>query len=488
MQIATPHEGGKPELGWRLVLPPVVAFVAGLAFLSSKSFTSDEAVSVTLARLSWRHFGDLVVHRETNGSLYFTLLHLLTHGTGGEWGARLLSLAAFVCATAVFVLLVRRLFGARTASVAGVLFALSPLHVEYGQTAREYLLALLLVVTSTYLFVRGVQEPSPAIWIAYAACSAAGAYAFLLAAAVPVAHALSLAALPRVRVPWRLVGLAAAVLVVLMLPLVVALTQTEASGGVAWAAGNLPGRVAVSVRDKFPRAVLAALLAALTVGLAYVWWRIAPRFRWAQVLMFAWLAVPAYLVSAAALLWQPLFIVRYFMVFAPPLLVLVAAALVRLRGPAFAAAALVVLVVLGYGLARWYRSDGADYRSASAYVARAAHPGDGVLFYAPYVRLPFELYFQSTSLARADTVRPVYPADSWGRARPRFIEAVKMPAGPIRRAVAGYRRVWLVLSQYRLYGRADPGYDHVLSALSNGGFRLVQNRSFAGVSLRRYDR
>lgn len=33
-----------------------------------------------MARLSWCHFGDLIVHRETNGNLYFTLLHLLTGG------------------------------------------------------------------------------------------------------------------------------------------------------------------------------------------------------------------------------------------------------------------------------------------------------------------------------------------------------------------------------------------------------------------------
>jgi mannosyltransferase len=470
-------------------LPPGLAALTGVIFLGSKGFTSDEAVSVTLARLPWSHFGDLIVHRETNGSLYFTLLHVVTNGNGREWGARALSLVAFILATAIFVLLVQRLFGTRTAVIAGTLFALSPLHVEYAQTAREYLLALVFVVASTYLFVRGVQDPSTAVWAAYSVASAAAAYSFLLAAAVPVAHVLSLAALPRGRVPWRSVRLAIVGFLVLLLPLLFFLSQTKASGGVAWASGNLPGRVAVSFRDLFPRALLLVLLAGLTAGLAWAWWRIVPRFSWPATLMFAWLAVPSYLVCVAALVWQPLFIVRYFMIFAPPLLVLVAAILVRLRGYALVGAVAAVLVVGGYGLVRWYSGGaGADYRGASAYVANAARPGDGVLFYAPYVRMPFELYFQGTATARTDRARPVYPSDSWNRAPARFIESVPMPEGPIRGALQAYRRVWLVLSQYRLYGQSDPGYDHVLAALSGRGFRLVQNRSFAGLVLRRYDR
>ncbi len=471
------------------LLPIAVAAATGALSLGSKGFTSDEAVSVTLARLPWSHFGDLIVDRETNGSLYFTLLHVFTNGNGGEWGARALSLVAFVLATAIFVLLVQRLFGTRAAVVAGTLFALSPLHVEYAQTAREYLLALLLVVGSTYLFVRGVQEPSVAVWVAYAVVSAAAAYTFLLAAGVPFAHLLSLAALARGRVPWRFVLWAMVGFLVLLLPLAVFLTQTEASGGVAWASGNLPGRIAVSFRDMFPRALLVVLLAAFTAGLALAWWRVAARFPWPATLMVAWLVVPAYLVTVAGLIWQPLFIVRYFMIFAPPLLVLIAVILERLRGAPLAVAVAAVLVVGGYGLARWYGGGaGADYRGASAYVAGAARPGDGVLFYAPYVRTPFELYFQGTAAARSSRARAVYPGDRWTRTPSKFIEAVPMPEEPLREALGAYRRVWLVLSQYRLYGRADPGYDHVLSALSSRSFRLVQKRSFAGLVLRRYDR
>ena len=410
------------ELRSRLLLwlPAALAATTGTVTLGSKGFTSDESVSVTLARLPWHQFGGVVVHRETNGSLYFTLLHVFTGGKGGEWGVRVLSLAAFVVATAVFALLVRRLFDVRTAAIAGVLFALNPLHVEYAQTAREYLLALLLVVCSTYLFVRGVQEPSPLVWTAYAVASAAASYAFLLAAAVPVAHALSLAALPRARVPWRLAVRGLVGFAVLLLPLVFSLTETKASGGVAWASGNLPGRIAVSARDQFPRALLVVLLAGLSVVLATVWWRIAGRYPWPAVLMVAWLVVPAYLVTVAALVWQPLFIVRYFMIFAPPVIVVAAVILRRLRGPTLGVAAAIVLVVAVYGLARWYHSGGADYRGASAYVSR---------------RRPAGRRGSVLCALRPASLRALLPGDQSRTRRPGPRRLSGEPVGPGSRAV-----------------------------------------------------
>ena len=427
------------------------------------------------------------MHRETNGSLYFTALHVLTGGYGGEWGVRLPSVVYAAIAAFVFFLLLQRLFDRRLALVSASLFALSPLQVEYSQTAREYVLAVMFVVLATYLFVRGIQHGSTFVWIAYALAAAAAAYSFLLAAAVPAAHALSLAALQRDRVPWRRVAVGLGGFLVLLLPLLGMLSQTNASGGVAWASGNLPGRIVVSLRDHFPRAVVVVAFLVFTAALAALWWRVVPRYArvpraWPRVLMAAWLLVPSYLVTVAAFVWQPLFILRYFLVFAPPLFVGLGWLALRAWPVAIAVAAGVVI-----GLAHWYSgAAGTDYRGASAYVSRFAAPSDGVLFYAPYVRMPFELYFERT--ARSRTVRPVYPNLPWSRAPARFIEYVPMPLEAVSTAVAPYRRIWLVLAQDRLYGQDDPGYDHVVAALRRGGFRLVQERSYAGVLVRRYRR
>ena len=90
--------------------------------------------------------------------------------------------------------------------------------------------------------------------------------------------------------------------------------------------------------------------------------------------------------------------------------------------------------------------------------------------------------------ARSHEVRPVFPPVPWSRAPARFIQFVPMPQRAISAALARFRRIWLVLAQYRLYGRADPGYDHIVSALRGQGFGLVQERSYVGLTVRRYKR
>lgn len=477
-----------------LALETALAAAAGLLFLGSKGFSGDESVSVTLARLPWNGLEHVVARRETNGSLYFMLLHALTGGRGGEEAVRAVSVACAVLAVPVLFLLARRLFGTRIALAAGLLLALDPLEVEYSQVAREYVLAVLLVLVSTYLFVRGVQDRSPWAWAGYSIVSALAAYAFLLSAAVPAAHALSLAALPRRRVPWRQWGAAAAGAGALLIPLVVLLAGSEASGGIAWASGNLPGRIVVSLRSGIPRPAIAAVVLVVTAAAAFVAWRALGRLAdderaWPVVLVAAWLLVPSVLVAAAGFVYQPLFVVRYFLVFSPPLVIGVAAVLARLRRPvALAAAGASVALVAGVGLAHWYSgSAGSDFRSAGAYVEAGARPGDGVLIYAPYVRVPFELYFERTAAAKSGAVRPVYPPTPWGRDPARFIEFVPMRRASVAQALAGYRQVWLVLAQYRLYGRRDQGYDNVIAALSSRGLRLTARRSFPGVEVRRYE-
>jgi hypothetical protein len=140
------------------------------------------------------------------------------------------------------------------------------------------------------------------------------------------------------------------------------------------------------------------------------------------------------------------------------------------------------------GLARWYSSAGSDFRGASAFVAQRAAPSDGVLFYAPYVRIPFEFYFARSKAARSLAVSPVYPATRWDGDPARFLEYTPMRARAVGLALRRYRRVWLVLSQYRLYGGDDPGYRNVVVALESSGFRLRTRRTFEGVDVRRYAR
>jgi mannosyltransferase len=367
-------------------------------------------------------------------------------------------------------------------------FALNPLQVEYAQVAREYVLAVFLVIVSTYAFVRGVQERERWPWVVYAVASALAVYVFLFAAIVPLMHALSLAAKPRDEVPWRRWAVASGTAAVLVLPMVVLLARSGASSGVAWAAGNLPGRIVVSIRSAVPRALVDVVVVLLVGALAVLVWRTLVRnshrpWLWPAALVTLWLVGSFVLVSAAGFILQPLFVARYFLVFMPPVAIGIALLLVHLRREAAIAVAAVLVAASAAGLARWYSSDGSDYRAASDFVASRSGPNDGVLIYAPYIRVPFEVYFPRTGAGN-----PVYPATPWGRDPARFIEYVPMPTVAVNNALARYKRVWVVLSEYQLYGNSDPGYNHVVAALASGGFRPAGQRTFAGVDVRRYIR
>jgi hypothetical protein len=475
-------------------LETALAASLGLIALGHRSYWLDESVSVTLARL---HFGDLLHSlrvREGNMSLYHLLLWGWLRPGDSEFAARSLSLLAVVATVPLLYLLARRLLGQKAALLAGLLLALNPMAIHYAQEARGYALCLLLVTASVYLFVRALEQPRWLFWLGFEPVAALAGYAHFFALFVPPALLLSLLFLPAEAVPWRKGLSSAGLFVLLLVPLVYLVGSSQASG-VEWASGNLPGRIATRIHDR-PLLVVAVLLFGLAfVALAWFWLAraLGPRLRsratWAVALLVLWLLVPFALVCVLAVVYKPLFVVRYFIVCLPPLVTLLALALARIRRPllALGAVSLLALVSLA-GVVRWYQSgQSEDWRGAEHYVVESARPGDGVLFYAPYVRIPFALYLERAGdSGRAP--RPVYPGDGWNANELKFDGNIVMRARLVRERAAGFRRIWLVTSHQELYGASDPGYEATLAGLKAAGLRESGSRSFAGVRVARYAR
>ena len=59
------------------------------------------------------------------------------------------------------------------------------------------------VITSTYLFARLIARPTYALAFAYALAAGVTLYFHYFGLLVPLAHAVSLAALPKERRPWK---------------------------------------------------------------------------------------------------------------------------------------------------------------------------------------------------------------------------------------------------------------------------------------------
>jgi mannosyltransferase len=484
-----------PPPRYLLALELLLAALLGVITLGKRSFFLDETVSVTIAKLPWHQFTHIVKTREGNMVLYHLLLSWWTALGDSEFVVRLLSVVAFVTTVAALYALACRLAGRRVALLAGLLLAVDPFMIRYAQTARGYELSVLLVTCTTLLFVRALDRQTWLAWLSYSLVAALGVYAHFFALLVPAAHALSLVCVPPERLRWRKLIGAAGALVVFLLPFFYLLLHNTSSG-VEWSAGNPIGRIFTKIHEHPPVAGLFLVVCAAIVVAAFLLlrrWRGA-RFRsqetWRWTLPVAWLLVPPAIVVVVAVVIRPLFVPYYFMVCLPAALLLAAMLIARSRvaAVAVALAAIVLLASLAADV-RWYRSGSSEeWRGATRYVLDDSRPGDGVLFVAPYVRLPFGVYLgQQSRVTRTRAPAPVYPSAPFGADEIRYDSYIPITATEVRRSATRFKRIWLVLSHNSINGHPDPRYYAAVRGLTEAGFTAGPTRAFPGIVVVSYD-
>ena len=423
-------------------------------------------------------------------SLYFLLLRAWVHLGPSETVARTLSVAASVGALAVVMVVARRLFDRRTALICGLLLAVDP---WWCCSPRRH-----AATPSVFSSSRPPRRCSPGASRGgrggvrgppTRSVSALAAYANFWAALVPLAHLVSVAVLPAGRVPWRRllptgVGLAA-----LLVPLALLIHSTDSSG-VNWAAGSSAGRVISKVRAAVPHllidvAVVLVVIVVVAVVVALRRHPVAQRLvdHWPIVFSLSWLVVPVAAVVLLSVAYKPLLVVRYLVVCLPPFVMLVAYGLTRLGRGAATAAVVGLVVASGVGLGAFVsRGSAQDWRGAVAAVAGHARPGDGVVIFAPYNRIPFEWYVHDHRAAET-LLHPIFPVGAWSDDALRYDTSITVRTSAIAADVAGYHRVWLVLSAQQLY----PGPDRALLAgLRSAGLTPSTSWAFHGVDVIAY--
>jgi mannosyltransferase len=389
---------------WPALFP--VGLSAGLGFLllGSRSLWLDEAVSVSLARLGWGDFAATVAGREANMSLYSLLLKLWVGVFGSsEVAARSLSVVCVAAATYMVFLLGARLFGAWPALAGATLFAANPMVLTVAQTARGYALNLLLAAAGMLLVADAVRRRSA--WAAAAASVtlAAGVYVNFLSVLLGLAVALWLAGLPGTLVPRKALLLWGGLFALLVAPLAVRI-QTANGAGVGWITQGGAARLVARFNGVVPPAVSLTLAGlAVLLGFGLLVRRHAAEQHWSDgigvSLVLAWLLVPPLMLAALAVAGKPLLVPRYLVFLVPAVVLAVAGALDRLRDlrPRTATVLLVVVGLAGAGLdLAWYHSGPAeDWRATAATVAAGSAPGDGVVVYPAYARIPLDYYDRS---------------------------------------------------------------------------------------------
>jgi 4-amino-4-deoxy-L-arabinose transferase-like glycosyltransferase len=166
----------------------LVALALRLYGLGQQDLWLDETLAVDEATATvgrWRR-----ALQENTGPVYFGLLRLAIAAGGiGEAAVRVPSAVAGALFVGAIVWAGRAIFTPATGLWAGLVAALSPIHVYYSQEARVYALLTVFLALASAVLWRGLATGAWPWWAGFAGCALAALYSHYLAI-LPLAAAV----------------------------------------------------------------------------------------------------------------------------------------------------------------------------------------------------------------------------------------------------------------------------------------------------------
>ena len=469
-----------------------------LYHLSARSIWSDEAWSLWVARHSLPEIWRWLVKLDTNPPFYYVLLHFWLGWGDSETALRLLSVVMGILTVPVVYGLGRTIGGHRLGLVAGVMFATSPIHVQYDQEARMYPLLTLAAAVAMWGVAQLLKSPENAgapirggwqAWVAYIVGTTIALWSHSLAVFLPVAANVVVLSLwvgrRRARGALRNWSLAQGVVFLLWLPWLPSFAHQAAKVSQDfW----IPTPSVHVVTESFgmlyawgvpsPLSVLAGLCVLGFVVIGVLGWR--GERRWVVFTVAFGLIAPAGELFLS--FHRPLFWFYMFLWTSVPVYLMVAAGIDHLRPrPAFGLGLATVMAINLVGLTVYFATIKKVKMEAwdgpAAYVAEHLQVGDLILFNDPFVQLPFDYYFRKHP---TPVEEHGVPADF--HAGPLLEPKMSDSDVPALQAVARlHRRVWLV---YCHDWFTDP--HQIAPRALHQVARLAEDKEFWGVRLLLY--
>ena len=172
--------------------------VAGLLFLVfsvinlTSSIWFDESYSAYLVR---GNFGEIwnMTAMDVHPPLYYFALKMWSSIFGtSDFALRFMSIFFGLVAIVFIFHAVKRWFGTKTAILATLFAAISPMFIRYGQEMRMYTMVLLIVAVATYVLSlaleKGAEKAGRKWWILYAILIATGMWTHYFSAFAWIAH------------------------------------------------------------------------------------------------------------------------------------------------------------------------------------------------------------------------------------------------------------------------------------------------------------
>jgi 4-amino-4-deoxy-L-arabinose transferase-like glycosyltransferase len=463
-----------------------------LTGLRTQSLWFDEVDVVVRAQRPLDEVLRTFIQAGENGAIYNIFLALWIRLAGiSEIAVRFPSAVAGVLTIPVLYLLARRVIDPTVGLFAAGLLAISPYHLWYSQEAKMYAILVLLATGSSLLLVEALERGRWPWWAGYVAVTSLMFYTHVASVLVFVAQALYIACTWRRWAKQRKALLISGAL--LTLPyLPIALWALRVVGGEVatwqpdvglWDALRILGIkfAANRIEPEIERNAALLFLALAVTGLGWLLWR-RQRERW-WLFLSALAAIPVvglYLVS----LRNSVFSDRYAIVALPAYLTLVAVGLVFLvRGRLWPVGMIALLFVASYAWApirdvnRSQAAEKEDWRSAYAYVAANAQPGDTIIVHPGYIITTFDYYAQRESRLRQYPVATIPSFKVLWLDRPLMIQMIGEQLG-------APARIWLIQSPDRAPGE-DP--DAVLETWLAETGTLLDEQMLNGVVIQLYE-
>lgn len=196
------------SFGWIAALAAVIAAGLSLYIGYTQSVWFDEAYSIALAEHSW---GDIVrlTSQDVHPPMYYWLLKvwIMLFGSG-ELALRSMSALFLGLSVGVMALLLRRLFGVRTACIALPFIVFAPFLLRYGFEIRMYALASFIGVTATYVLVAALDTEAKrkrlVLFGIYSLLVAIGMYTLYFMALIWIAHLVWVCMTAYAKRQWRI--------------------------------------------------------------------------------------------------------------------------------------------------------------------------------------------------------------------------------------------------------------------------------------------
>jgi mannosyltransferase len=473
---------------WLPVAAVALAIVTRLYFANRPEIGLDDAISADISALPLAATLRFAAWNEPTMGFYYLVLNLWVKIAGeSPLALRMLSIVFSVAAVPAIYFLADALFGRATGAAAALILAANATAAEYAQTVRSYSLAVLLIIASSFYFVRLIgQVPAKRgdSW-RYAATGALAVYAHMHAAFTLAAHALS--ACFRRDTPWRtLIACGLAVIAAAApLPLI---TFGHYQGQSDWitrvtlisVAKLFPFLFGATFFQKTPAAIALLLLSLALIASAAMPPRTIPR-RWNLTFALCGLLVPIALCALLSLV-KPAFLgeARYLLGCLPFAVMLMAAGLNKSRRPEVALCALLALELWQVAVRP------AEYQSprlrtcwseATDYILSNSKPGDGVVQAWKYDAWLYwyydRLYYRRSGPGMAF---PAWNGDGFS-VNGVYIDnpaiAQYVSAAWFERQGTKYRRLWVVIDP-----RHDDSTAALLASLPPSRFHPQSERTF----------